>query len=92
MTRTAEQIFQEAFQRTDFEPNSTGYSQDFTFRLEPEELAELKHVVSLIREKAQRQSPSHQVVIASLNDKGPGLIGITLEFLSLPLDKGVANS
>ncbi len=85
MSRTAEQIFDESFQRTDFEPNSTGYSQDFTFRLDEEERAELKNVVALIREKAQRQSPSHQVVIASLNDKGPGLIGITLQFL--PLDK-----
>lgn len=92
MTRTAEQIFQEAFQRTDFEPNSTGYSQDFTFRLEPEERAELKNVVTLIREKAQRQSPSHQVIIASLNDKGPGLIGITLEFSALPQDQGAANN
>ena len=85
MARTAEQIFDESFQRTDFEPNSPSYSQDFTFRLEEDERAELKNVVALIREKAQRESPSHQVVIASLNDKGPGLIGVTLGFS--PLDK-----
>ncbi|MES2818207.1 MAG: hypothetical protein V4812_04390 [Pseudomonadota bacterium] len=92
MTRTPEQIFEESFQRTDFEPNNiTGYSQDFTFRLEDEERAELKQVVALIREQAQRQSPSHQVVIASLNDKGPNLVGITLQFLALDQLERAAN-